>query len=178
MKAAFFSGRFASRRLRQASSPDAGRITGRATITKVIVHEIDPFGAEAFCYELLFQGLGVDHDKVKLPFAARSRVAPVPAPTWRTLIPVSFSKAVSSTSTIPASIGPMVLDSRINLLPPTLLTMLRRHTAEQDSQTKPCFHQHLLSVGGIKNLRLSLEIIGPMVRPFAETPLNSDLDEV
>jgi hypothetical protein len=49
----------------------------------------------------------------KKPLSAIFRVAPVPAPTCLTRIPVFFSKESSSRETIPASMGPMVDASRI-----------------------------------------------------------------
>ena len=97
---------------------DPCRIIRRADDDKVVVHEIDSFRPKPFLHEFLFEGLRMDHHKVDTALCGRyPGPLPVPAPTWRTRIPVSFSKSVSRASTMPASMGPMVLERRMNLLP-------------------------------------------------------------
>jgi hypothetical protein len=72
-----------------------------------------------------------------------SKAAPVPAPTWRTRIPESFSNAFSKTSTIPASIGPIVLDNKINLLVVGLLNPEHDITKQNENINPILIHRFL-----------------------------------
>ena len=56
---------------------DLGRIAGGSHEDKVVVHEVNPLGAEPIGDEFLLQGLGMHHDHVKVAafrqFQCRSR---------------------------------------------------------------------------------------------------------
>jgi hypothetical protein len=73
-----------------------------------------------------------------------SKAAPVPEPTWRTRIPVSFSNSSSNRPTIPASIGPMVLDNKMNLLVWGLPKPEHDNTKQKENINPILIHRFLL----------------------------------
>jgi len=83
-------------------------------MTKIVVHEIDSLRTISILNKFFLQGPGVGHDNIYIAFASNVQGRSGSSPNVTDPNPSLFSKASSRAATIPESMGPMVLDRRIN----------------------------------------------------------------